>query len=294
MNVTTILGANGLPPQRIEHASDRASGRRVVGLLPPQRPCRRPWVVVADGELRRLFISSAGHGRLLPPGSHQATPPMLDRALGNSTPVRTCSARVRVTGTGYGPTCPAGPDVPAAHSLCTPACRENSTSGRPRPRPRPVTLRPGQPDARGWRQRRRLVLGKPRTGHFKPARTLPDLHQQPVGNRSALHPPRPRHYTSAPASSTQTSMPELLMARPHGRSRNLCDGIIRVAIRQRAPTDPERIRNCPHPTLADSHRFRSSHRIRLQVSSGAHPRSHPQPRKAPLATPAIELRVAHR
>jgi|SRR5450755_2406661 predicted acyl esterase len=53
---------------------------------------------------------------------------------------------------------------------------------------------------------------------------------------------------------------------PRGRSRNVCDGIVRVT-----GADP------PSGTTAVSllgvaHRFRHGHRIRLQVSGGAHPR----------------------
>ena len=58
---------------------------------------------------------------------------------------------------------------------------------------------------------------------------------------------------------------------PSGRSVNLCDGILRVV--------PGRPAERPDGTLAltlelwpTAHRFRRGHRIRVQVSSGAHPR----------------------
>ncbi len=51
---------------------------------------------------------------------------------------------------------------------------------------------------------------------------------------------------------------------PRGRSVNITDGLLR-----RVPGDPEQIRVDLWPT---AHRFRRGHRIRLQISSGAHPR----------------------
>jgi hypothetical protein len=58
---------------------------------------------------------------------------------------------------------------------------------------------------------------------------------------------------------------------PHGRSLNVCDGIFRV--------EPGRGRRMADGSLrleidmwATAYRFRAGHRIRLQVSSGAHPR----------------------
>jgi putative CocE/NonD family hydrolase len=58
---------------------------------------------------------------------------------------------------------------------------------------------------------------------------------------------------------------------PDGRSTNICDGLFRV--------EPGRGQAQPDGTLrieidmwATAHRFRRGHRLRLQVSSGAHPR----------------------
>jgi len=58
---------------------------------------------------------------------------------------------------------------------------------------------------------------------------------------------------------------------PSGKSTNLCDGIVRLR--------PGRVAAQPDGTIAlaidcwaTAHRFRPGHRIRLQVSSGAHPR----------------------
>lgn len=78
---------------------------------------------------------------------------------------------------------------------------------------------------------------------------------------------------------------------PRGRSINLCDGIRRLR-----PGDPpaaeDGTRRVPIDLVATAHRFRAGHRIRLQVSSGAHPRLVLNPGTgAPLAT-ATELRAA--
>ena len=56
---------------------------------------------------------------------------------------------------------------------------------------------------------------------------------------------------------------------PRGRSRNVCDGIIRcdalsALVRSSAVTVPD--------GAATAHRFAGGHRLRLQVSGGAHPR----------------------
>lgn len=57
---------------------------------------------------------------------------------------------------------------------------------------------------------------------------------------------------------------------PRGRSRNVCDGLIRHVPEagQAGAVD------CPLtvPMSATAHRFRAGHRLRLQVSGGAHPR----------------------
>ena len=64
---------------------------------------------------------------------------------------------------------------------------------------------------------------------------------------------------------------------PRGHSVNITDGLLRLG-----PGDPARIRVGLWPT---AHRFRAGHRIRLQVSSGAHPRYARNPGTGePLAT----------
>jgi putative CocE/NonD family hydrolase len=58
---------------------------------------------------------------------------------------------------------------------------------------------------------------------------------------------------------------------PAGRSTNVCDGIVRLRP-GRPAAGPDGVRAIAIDCWATAHRFRRGHRIRLQVSSGAHPR----------------------
>jgi uncharacterized protein len=58
---------------------------------------------------------------------------------------------------------------------------------------------------------------------------------------------------------------------PDGRSINICDGLLRVAPGAAAP-QPDGSLRIMVDMWSTAHRFRAGHRIRLQVSSGAHPR----------------------
>ncbi|MEU9968308.1 CocE/NonD family hydrolase [Streptomyces malaysiensis] len=51
-----------------------------------------------------------------------------------------------------------------------------------------------------------------------------------------------------------------------GRSINVCDGLMRL------PTGPEHPLEVTVPMSSTAHRFASGHRVRLQISGGAHPR----------------------
>ena len=79
---------------------------------------------------------------------------------------------------------------------------------------------------------------------------------------------------------------------PNGRSTNVCDGLVRLApgrLPQRTDgTTCVRIELSPTACC-----FRRGNRLRLQVSSGAHPRFGRNPGSGePLAT-ATTLRIAH-
>lgn len=81
---------------------------------------------------------------------------------------------------------------------------------------------------------------------------------------------------------------------PRGRSRNICDGLIRHQPGSRASDDaPVTI-----PMSATAYRFDAGHRIRLQVSGGAHPRYARNTGTAePVATAtrlvAADIRILH-
>ena len=58
---------------------------------------------------------------------------------------------------------------------------------------------------------------------------------------------------------------------PSGRSTNLCDGIVRVTP-EGAPPDADGVRRVQIEVWPTAYRFRPGQRLRVQVSSGAHPR----------------------
>ena len=69
---------------------------------------------------------------------------------------------------------------------------------------------------------------------------------------------------------------------PRGRSRNVCDGIVRCDAVSPGPVSPGPVSPGPVspgpvspmtvPMSATAHRFAAGHRLRLQISGGAHPR----------------------
>jgi uncharacterized protein len=58
---------------------------------------------------------------------------------------------------------------------------------------------------------------------------------------------------------------------PGGRSVNVCDGLVRVAA-GRDGADADGVCKIEVPLWPTAHRFRPGHRVRVQVSGGAHPR----------------------
>jgi putative CocE/NonD family hydrolase len=79
---------------------------------------------------------------------------------------------------------------------------------------------------------------------------------------------------------------------PKGRSRNVCDGITRVSP-SRWPRPPDGVWAVHVELWPTAQRFAAGHRVRLQVSSGAHPRFIRNLGTGdPLAT-ATAMRVAH-
>ena len=71
---------------------------------------------------------------------------------------------------------------------------------------------------------------------------------------------------------------------PAGASVNICDALLRLVPGRPAP-EPDGTVRVRFPLWPAAHRFRSGHRLRLQVSSGAHPRYARNPGAGePLAT----------
>ncbi|MFG3439625.1 CocE/NonD family hydrolase [Nonomuraea sp. NPDC047897] len=75
---------------------------------------------------------------------------------------------------------------------------------------------------------------------------------------------------------------------PRGRSLNLCDGIVRLT----QGGDPTEVRAVDITLWPLAHRFVRGHRIRLQVSSGAHPRYGRNPGTGEPPATARELRAS--
>ncbi|MBB3732908.1 putative CocE/NonD family hydrolase [Nonomuraea dietziae] len=79
---------------------------------------------------------------------------------------------------------------------------------------------------------------------------------------------------------------------PRGRSVNLCDGVARLDPASDIPRDSDGVITVDIALWPLAHRFRRGHRIRLQVSSGAHPRYGRNPGTGePLAT-TLALRAS--
>ncbi|MFG2100333.1 CocE/NonD family hydrolase [Micromonospora echinaurantiaca] len=78
-----------------------------------------------------------------------------------------------------------------------------------------------------------------------------------------------------------------------GRSWNVCDGLVRIEP-GRYPTDPAGVVRVPVELWPTAHRFAPGHRLRVQVSGGAHPRYARNPGTGePLGT-AVTLRAGRR
>ncbi|WFE66929.1 CocE/NonD family hydrolase [Micromonospora sp. WMMD714] len=78
-----------------------------------------------------------------------------------------------------------------------------------------------------------------------------------------------------------------------GRSWNVCDGLVRVAP-GRFPVDPDGVTRVPVPLWPAAHRFAAGHRLRVQVSGGAHPRYARNPGTGEPLGAAITLRAGVR
>ncbi|CAH0229592.1 Cocaine esterase [Arthrobacter sp. Bi26] len=247
------------------------------------------------GRSVRLFISSAAHGRNMALRSYQRDAfATLDRALGNRRPSEPAlPVRVRVTGTRHWAELPGWPPATGrpARWYLQPAGILDMRPAPPSP-PSRYVYDPANPTPAaggsvvGWgagSQDNRTLEAGTDVLTFTSNRLETDL--------DVIGPVTATLYIRSSLEHTDFHA-RLCDVDPHGRSLNLCDGIIRLHPGNNLP-DPERIRTVHIQLWPTAHRFRSSHRIRLQVSSGAHPRFNRNPGTGePLAT-AIELRVAH-
>ena len=242
----------------------------------------------------RLFISSAAHGRNLALPAYQGDAfAALDRALGNHhLPEPVLPVRVRVTGSRRWTDLPGWP--PTTGRL-TPWYLQSDGSLDIRPAPPsppsryvydPVSPTPAVGGSivglGAGSQDNRALEARPDVLTYTSKRLEDDLETLgPVD--ATLYVRSSLEYTDFHA--------RLCDVHPGGRSLNLCDGIIRLHPGNSRP-DAEGIRTVHIQLWPTAHRFRRGHRIRLQISSGAHPRFNRNPGTGePLAT-AIELRVA--
>ncbi|MEW5873315.1 MAG: CocE/NonD family hydrolase [Chloroflexota bacterium] len=160
----------------------------------------------------------------------------------------------------------------------------------------------GSSDARGKRAGSLSRQGPegdnpPTTYCYDPAHPTPALggalmsqHAGSYDNRSLESRPDVLTFTSAPLEQGLEIMGEtnlVLFARsslehtdffarlcdvhPNGRSMNICDGLLRLSPGRVAPQADGSLR-LELNLWPSAHRFQAGHRLRLQVSSGAHPR----------------------
>ncbi|MFC0504625.1 CocE/NonD family hydrolase [Micromonospora costi] len=78
-----------------------------------------------------------------------------------------------------------------------------------------------------------------------------------------------------------------------GRSWNVCDGLVRITP-DRFPTGPDGVVRVPVPLWPTAHRFAAGHRLRVQVSGGAHPRYARNPGTGEPLGSAVTLRAGFR
>jgi len=81
----------------------------------------------------------------------------------------------------------------------------------------------------------------------------------------------------------------LCVVEPSGRSLNVCDGLARVTP-GRFPVDADGVQAVAVELWPTAYRFRSGHRIRLQISGGAHPRYARNPGTGESLVSAVGLR----
>ena len=217
------------------------------------------------------------------------------------------------------PTCTAGRRRRARRCGCTSAATAAVggifPTGRRRPPTPPGTCTPGDGSPRSRRS-----ASAPDTIRYDPADPTPSLggpllvaqRAGPVDNRPVEARPDVLVYTSAVLTApvevvgpvraeihVRSELPyldvfvRLCDVDRRGRSWNVCDGLVRVAP-GRFPVDPDGVTRVPVALWPAAHRFAVGHRLRVQVSGGAHPRYARNPGTGEPLGAAITLRVGWR
>ena len=245
-----------------------------------------PWMLEDFGALR-----DAGHEPQLLIGPWTHTDPGLVAAgtrdgiawlrahlLGDDRLVRTSNVRVFVTGESVDGRWrdleswpPPGTVAAAAVAGSGRAAQRRGARGRRRRR-RPLSLRPGRSDAVGRRPGAAVARAGRRQPRARGARRRADLHDR---RRCRTHWRRSVRSTSSCSSArarrTSTCSRACATSMPPAPRWNVCDALDRVA-----PGRFEQLADGAWRVAFElwpiAHRFAAGHRIRLQVSSGAHPR----------------------
>jgi hypothetical protein len=240
------------------------------------------------GRTVRLLVGSGAHGRNMTSRTYQRdTFSLLDNAFGHS-PVPGHDdpppVRVRITGRSHWRDEPAwppahrptlwypqpggelanhpAPDSPPSRYRYDPADPTPTIGGTA------VGLRAGARDNRAIERRDDVLT-------FTSATLTTDL--------TVIGAVRATVYIRSSAVYTDVFV-RLCDVLPHGKSINICDGLTRLHANN-FPPDTDRIRQTPVELWPAGHVFRTGHRIRIQIASGAHPRFNRNPGTGqPLAT----------
>lgn len=247
--------------------------------------------LTATGRTVRLLVGSVEHGRNMATRTYQRDIfAILDRAFGREheeLPV----VRLRITGRNQWRDEPCWP--PANDPVSWYAQPSGGLATTPAPN------------------------GAPSRYRYDPANPTPTIGGTAVGLRAGARDNRPIErrpdvltFTSDPlptdltvigaatatihirSTLTHTDVfTRLCDVHPRGRSLNICDGLTRLHT-DNAPPDGDGVRPATVELWPTGHVLRAGHRIRLQISSGAHPRFNRNHGTGKPLTTSTELRAA--
>lgn len=247
------------------------------------------------GRTVRLLIGSVAHGRNMATRTYQRDAFfLLESAFGRASGGRPAPPPVRMRITGR----PHWRDVP---------------SWPPAHRPTTWYPHPG-----GGLDAEPAAACPPSRYRYDPANPTPSVGGTAVGLRAGRRDNRATEcradvltFTSAPLTTDLTVIGpvratvhirsslvhtdvfvRLCDVQPRGKSINICDGLIRLHA-DNFPPDSDGVRRAQVDLWPAGHVFRAGHRIRVQITSGAHPRFNRNPGTGqPLAT-TTELATAN-